>query len=300
MSKKEEVTEDQKEHEKSIGKKKPTCGIIMPISANDECSADHWSEVLEVLKEVGELAGFETNLVSTADHASVIQRTIVQNVFSSDVVICDVSCKNPNVMFELGMRLAFDKATVIIKDEITGYSFDTGIIEHLEYPRGLRLGKMNKFKDDLAAKLKSTHTKSIESDYSMFLHNFGTFKVAKLEETEVAANEFVLESLQVLQKTVDDLSRKISVPSALPKSNFKTHYGGSNVKYVNADEALEFYVLSKIKNILSTNPSLLNTLEKREKFIKALIQADESEMYLQSRLLPDDDIRHIVNKYFQV
>lgn len=178
--------------------KRPTCGIIMPISSNDECPADHWLEVLEVLKQVGIDAGFETNLVSTADHASVIQRTIVQNVFASDIVICDVSCKNPNVMFELGMRLAFDKATVIIKDEVTGYSFDTGIIEHLEYPRGLRLGKMNKFKEDLTAKIKSTYQKSLEQDYSMFLHNFGTFKVAKLEETEVAPNEYLYKALKKL------------------------------------------------------------------------------------------------------
>jgi hypothetical protein len=34
-------------------------------------------------------------------------------------------------MFELGMRLAFDKPTVIIKDDKTDYMFDTGIIEHV-------------------------------------------------------------------------------------------------------------------------------------------------------------------------
>jgi hypothetical protein len=49
-----------------------------------------------------------------------------------------VSGKNPNVMFELGIRLAFDKATIIIKDDKTDYSFDTSVIQHIPYPRDLR------------------------------------------------------------------------------------------------------------------------------------------------------------------
>jgi len=41
------------------------------------------------------------------------------------MIVCDISGRNPNVMFELGLRLAFDKPAIIIKDEITPYSFDT-------------------------------------------------------------------------------------------------------------------------------------------------------------------------------
>ncbi len=54
------------------------------------------------------------------------------------IVVCDISARNANVMFELGMRLAFDKPTVIIKDERTPYSFDISSIEHLDYPSDLR------------------------------------------------------------------------------------------------------------------------------------------------------------------
>jgi hypothetical protein len=62
-------------------------------------------------------------------------------------VIGDVSCKNPNVMFELGMRLAFDKPTIIIKDDQTSYSFDISPIQNLEYPRDLRFNKIIDFKE---------------------------------------------------------------------------------------------------------------------------------------------------------
>src|SRR4051812_37518392 len=106
-------------------KLKPTCGIVMPISSLDGCSEDHWLEVLEILTEAIDTAGFDGNLVSNADDVGIIQKRIIQNLYDNPIVLCDVSGKNPNVMFESGLRLAFDRPTIIIKDDKTSYSFDT-------------------------------------------------------------------------------------------------------------------------------------------------------------------------------
>lgn len=122
------------------------CGIVMPISSIDGCAETHWSEVLEIINEAIEDAGFDGNLVSNADDVGIIHKRIIQNLYDNPIVVCDVSCKNPNVMFELGLRLAFDKPTIIIKDDKTAYSFDTSAIEHLEYPRDLRFSQIVEFK----------------------------------------------------------------------------------------------------------------------------------------------------------
>ncbi len=124
-------------------------GLVMPIAPIDDCSADHWLEVKSIITEsVSSLSDYKcsTKIVSEGDSVGLIHKRIVEGLYTSDIVICDVSCKNPNVMFELGMRLAFDKPTVIIKDDRTTYSFDTGVIEHLEYPRDLRFAKIVEFK----------------------------------------------------------------------------------------------------------------------------------------------------------
>ena len=70
------------------------------------------------------MAGYEAELVSDAEDIGIIQTRIVQNLYDKDIIVCDVSCKNANVMFELGMRLAFDKPTIIVMDNMTKYSFD--------------------------------------------------------------------------------------------------------------------------------------------------------------------------------
>lgn len=192
-------------------KSKETCGIVMPISELDGCSEKHWIEVREVLSDVIETAGLSPKLVSDSDDAGIIQKRIVQNLYSNPIVICDVSAKNPNVMFELGMRLAFDRPTIIIKDDKTDYSFDTAPIEHLEYPRDLRFSQIVDFKSDLVEKIKGTlKAKQSDSEYTTFLGHFGTFHTAEIATTEVSTDALVLEEIQDLRRLV---SRQILRPN---------------------------------------------------------------------------------------
>ena len=192
-------------------KNAPKCGIIMPISSIDTCPAEHWQDVLRILQEAIADAGYEANLVSDADNSGIIQKRIVQNLYDNDIVVCDVSCKNPNVMFELGMRLAFDKPTIIIIDDKTSYSFDTAIIEHLSYPRDLRYGKINEFKIKLKEKIIATIKKS-ENDpnYTTFLKQFGEFKVAKIEEKTGTKDEVILSLLNDLTNDIGILKKRVS------------------------------------------------------------------------------------------
>ncbi|MDP2893821.1 MAG: hypothetical protein Q8N78_05570 [Sulfurimonas sp.] len=121
------------------------CGLIMPISEIDGCLPEHWEEVREIILETLEKTIFKPQLVSHSEDIGVIHKKIIENLYKNPVIICDVSGKNPNVMFELGLRLAFDKPTIIIKDYETNYSFDTSPIKHLEYPRDLNHSKIKKF-----------------------------------------------------------------------------------------------------------------------------------------------------------
>ena len=183
--------------------KKPICGIIMPISSIDNCSENHWKEVYGIITDAVKAAGFEAQLVSEANDSGIIQKRIVQNLYKNDIVICDVSCKNPNIMFELGMRLAFDKPTIIVMDNMTKYSFDTASIEHLGYPRDLNYYQILDFKKTLTEKIKGTIDAAKQPDYTTFLKNFGEFQVATIENKKGSLDEVVLSRL-------DDMTRQIS------------------------------------------------------------------------------------------
>jgi hypothetical protein len=202
---------------------KHKCGIVMPISSIDNCDEIHWSEVRGILTEAIEEAGFEGSLVSESDEAGIIHKRIIQNLYDNPIVVCDVSGKNPNVMFELGLRLAFDKPTVIVKDDKTSYSFDTSAIEHLEYPRDLRFSQIVDFKLRLSEKIKATHRRATtDPGYTTFLKHFGEFTVAKIDKKEVSGQEYILDELQSLRKAMGRLElaslRADGSPAALRRA----------------------------------------------------------------------------------
>lgn len=182
---------------------KLVCGLVMPISSIDGCNEQHWVDIKDIISEAIKDAGFTPNLVSYADDVGIIQKRIIQNLYDNPIVVCDVSGKNPNVMFELGLRLAFDKPTIIIKDDKTSYSFDTSPIEHLDYPRDLRFTKIIEFKQNLKEKLIATYKKSQDDkDYTTFLKHFGSFTVAKLDTKELSKEDFIIEELKELRKSI--------------------------------------------------------------------------------------------------
>jgi len=187
----------------------------MPISTIDACSEEHWRDVRVILSEAIEDAGFSPQLVSEADDVGIIQKRIIQNLYENPIVVVDVSAKNPNVMFELGVRLAFDRPTVIVKDDKTSYSFDTSPVEHLTYPRDLRFGRIVEFKESLAEKVRATNVKATtDPNYTTFLKHFGTFKVAELQTELVTPDKLLLEEMRGLREMVGKLAIQRQIPDA--------------------------------------------------------------------------------------
>lgn len=192
-------TKSEKDNAEQLISKK--CGIIMPIAKHPDYQSGHWKDVLDILSEAISETEFEPRLVSDDVAIGLIHDRIVTNIYNDEIIVCDVSSKNPNVMFELGLRLAFDKPTIIVKDEKTGYSFDTGVIEHISYPSSLRFSEIVAFKEELAKRIKATYAKSqAEKDYSPFLKSFGkTIVPTSLEKTEIPESKFIMEQLSVIR-----------------------------------------------------------------------------------------------------
>ena len=114
-----------------LGEQKAAAGkrlrafIIMPFGERDASRpAGFFSEVLRsLLTPAGVAAGFT---VETANKqgSDIIQSTIINDLLEADLVIADLTDHNPNVLFELGVRMAEDKPVALIKASGTGRIFD--------------------------------------------------------------------------------------------------------------------------------------------------------------------------------
>jgi hypothetical protein len=171
--------------------KKPMCGLVMPISGSDDYTSEHWSIVRLIIEECLTELGFESRMVSEGNEIGIIHGRIVENLYTDPLIICDVSSRNPNVMFELGMRITFDKPVVIIKDDETSKIFDIDIIEFISYPKSLQYNIIQKFKIVLKEKIKATYEAGQSGKYSPFLNQFKDVKATKLQEKEVEFEDLV-------------------------------------------------------------------------------------------------------------
>lgn len=176
--KKDPTIDDSEEYIIDMDYRNFSCGYVMPISDSHDYRSGHWSEMRAIFDEVCAMVGLKDPIiVSESNEVNIIHANIVRNLFEKDIIICDVSSRNPNVMFELGLRIAFDKPIVIIKDDATDYCFDTGTIQHLSYPKDLRYESIKKFKNELKIKIESTLKKyHKEPNESPILELFGSFK----------------------------------------------------------------------------------------------------------------------------
>jgi hypothetical protein len=101
----------------------------MPFSERSKDRAPGYFD--EVLKHLITPAAVKANFnARTAKKAGteVIQSTIVNDLDSADLVIVDLTEHNPNVLFELGMRIAFNKPVCLIRAKGTAPIFD---IDHM-------------------------------------------------------------------------------------------------------------------------------------------------------------------------
>lgn len=99
--------------------------VAMPFSEKSGTyPKGFFDEVLRTLiTPAGVEAGFKVE-TARRDGSDIIQSTIVNELLESDLVIVDLTEHNPNVLFELGLRIAFEKPVALIKAEGTAPIFD--------------------------------------------------------------------------------------------------------------------------------------------------------------------------------
>jgi hypothetical protein len=109
--------------------------VIMPfVEKTNSYSKGFFEEVLRNLITPAAVdAGFKVE-TAKREGSDVIQSTIVNQLLAADLVIADLTEHNPNVLFELGLRMAFEKPTALIRARGTAAIFDVdNLLRVLDY-----------------------------------------------------------------------------------------------------------------------------------------------------------------------
>jgi hypothetical protein len=116
-----------------------TCFVAIPFKEREPSHPPNFfEEVLEsLISPAGKAAGFRV-VTARREGSDVIQATIVNNLLNAELVIADLTENNPNVLFELGLRIAEDKPVALIRAKGTPPIFDVdNMLRVFEYDPNL-------------------------------------------------------------------------------------------------------------------------------------------------------------------
>ena len=192
---------------------RPVCGIVMPISKYDDVhDAAHWAKVLEILEEAAAQSGCKHQAVWENCDVEIIQSKILRNIFENDVVICDLSTRNPNVMLEFGMRLTTKKPTIVVAESGTLLPFDTQVIHAEFYPSNLEYKGISAFIEKVAGKIRTFLAAVEEGSYQSFLE---TFHFERVQPGTVTLTE-----TEALERKLDTVAGRLALLESNADSNF--------------------------------------------------------------------------------
>lgn len=121
------------------GDSKLTAFVVMPFVERDPKHAPgFFAELLRSLITPAARGANFTVKTANRQGSDLIQSTIMNDLIEADLVIADLTEHNPNVMFELGVRMAEDKPVVLIKAQGTGPLFNVNnMLRVFEYNANL-------------------------------------------------------------------------------------------------------------------------------------------------------------------
>lgn len=184
------------------------------------------------------------------------------------MAICDLSSRNPNVMYELGIRQAYGKKVVLVQDDATDKIFDVAGINTVFYKRDRLYENVIKAKDDIANAIKETYANG----------SFSLMSIANLENATVdnsKIDEFVLDRLMIksIYSKLDAIEDSIRMFSNTPNVSDELNVDLNNREFasllmecryalINQPDNLDL-LISCYQKLLRVNSLLINNKDNK-------------------------------------
>lgn len=192
------------EKNRSEEQQKEKCFVIMPISDQDGYPIGHFTKIYnQILKPAIEDAGYEAYRVDENKISDSIIEKIFYAIQSCPMAVCDLSSKNPNVLYELGLRQAYDKPVVLVQDDKTDRIFDVSGINTLTYSSNRLYENVLSARRNITEAITETKIGNQASMVKVMkakVADFSTVTVSEQEKTEIMLHE-IINNLQRLEQS---------------------------------------------------------------------------------------------------
>lgn len=131
-------------------KEQKNCFVIMPLSSTNSCTEDQWDDIFNnTIKPAVEKSGFNYKCERSNSQFETIIEHILDKLNRSELVIADITDRNPNVLYELGVRHTLGSPAIMIAQKEEDIPFDL-----LHYPYKIYGWKTDKEKKKFKKEIK--------------------------------------------------------------------------------------------------------------------------------------------------
>ena len=171
------------------------CFVMMPFSDPEGYAPGHFRKIYEqIIEPAITEAGFKPERVDENSISDSIINKILDGITKYDMAICDLSSRNPNVLYELGLRHAFDMPVVLICDEITKPIFDVSGITIIKYRSSRLYDEVIEDQNKIKQAIKENELSN--SGYSLIkLFNMNKAIIESEEKTNSETTTFMLNKI---------------------------------------------------------------------------------------------------------
>lgn len=276
-------------------KKKEICFVIMPISDPAGYESCHFKKIYDQIITPAIIdAGYEPYRADDKKGSHYIHAEILEALISAPMALCDLSSKNPNVLYELGIRHAFNKPVVLVQQYDTERIFDINGINTVDYRPARLYDEVIEDRGSIKSAIEAT--KADSERYSLLkLVQIGT---AKIEDIEVTRED----KINIQLKTIIAEIQKLKNRDNFSNYDLKTRrYQNMNEdiylnKYINSDEN-NIDIINEIKYSIDSMNNILHkkeiTKEEKEKAMNIMnncISKMES-LYFNQMIQKDEYIK---------
>lgn len=114
--------------------KSKKCFIVCPIGDKNSNERNRSDKLYRhIICPVCREAGFEPIRVDRLNRPDSITENIIEHLSLDDVVIADITGRNPNVFYEIGYRMALKMPIILMREDGERIPFDMVIIRSFEY-----------------------------------------------------------------------------------------------------------------------------------------------------------------------
>lgn len=180
------------------------CFVIMPIADVPSYDNGHFGRVYDyIIKPAIIKAGFIPLRADEVQKTNYIIIDILQHIINSDMCVCDLSSRNPNVLYELGIRQAFNLPVTLIKDKITPRMFDIQGLRDVDYEESLRIDSVESAIEKLAGTIKNTYANT-NDDVNSIIQLLG------ISPAQITAQTKLSSETSILLKAIENVNQRVS------------------------------------------------------------------------------------------